>query len=309
MMISRHHCILECNENGDWFIKNLSVNGTILNGQFLTSSEAKSISLGDVVQFSTLGGYKYFFTLRFKDEVPVKRRRLEGSFQNETLPIANTFADYQELMRQNIAEQLSSKRKEHNDLGKLLEECMQRQGTENDYLMNQRKSCLENAMKSAEKIIDALQRSYNFYVSGMREERREFDEQLARDSQQLQNELKASDAQLERIIGEKMDKLAREHQTKWTDILKDMMKEDKFKQEKLENQNLSLTAKLKKAEDALETTKKALRDTSVFAKQLQQQRMLYFYYIFPTNINLACSLTLSAWIIPLHAPWSRFLGK
>ncbi|XP_015111085.1 E3 ubiquitin-protein ligase RNF8 [Diachasma alloeum] len=272
MVISRHHCMLECDGNGDWVIKNFSLNGTVLNGQFLGPNVSRSISLGDVVQFSVVGDYKYFFTLRFKDEVPVKRRRTDETSQNENLSRIHTFADYQESKRKEMEQDLQSKRKEQNDLKMLLEDCLQRQETENDFIMTERINSLKSALESADQMVKILEGTYNCYLSRMDEERKEFDAKLVKEGTKLQRELNTSDKQVEKIIGQKMEKWTREHQTKWSDIMKGMMKEEKSKQEKLENENSSLAAKLRKAEEALKMTEDALREKSALAKHLQQQQ-------------------------------------
>uniref|UniRef100_A0A0C9RN06 At4g14490 protein n=1 Tax=Fopius arisanus TaxID=64838 RepID=A0A0C9RN06_9HYME len=279
VVISRYHCILECDRHNDWIVKNLSSNGTLLNGQLLGPNISKSITLGDVVQFSVVGDYKYFFTLRFKDEIPVKRRRIDETSQNENLSRTHTFGDYQEIRRKEMEMELISKRQEQKDLKKLLDECLERQETENDFIMAERIDSLKDALETAQQMVKILEGTYNIFQARMDEERKEFDANIMRETQKLERELNTNNKQVERIIIQKIDKWARKHQSKWSDIIRDMMKEEKIKLEKLESENFSLATKLKKTEDALKITKDALMEKSVLARHLQEQRKcLTFIY-------------------------------
>ncbi|XP_011304692.1 E3 ubiquitin-protein ligase RNF8 [Fopius arisanus] len=273
VVISRYHCILECDRHNDWIVKNLSSNGTLLNGQLLGPNISKSITLGDVVQFSVVGDYKYFFTLRFKDEIPVKRRRIDETSQNENLSRTHTFGDYQEIRRKEMEMELISKRQEQKDLKKLLDECLERQETENDFIMAERIDSLKDALETAQQMVKILEGTYNIFQARMDEERKEFDANIMRETQKLERELNTNNKQVERIIIQKIDKWARKHQSKWSDIIRDMMKEEKIKLEKLESENFSLATKLKKTEDALKITKDALMEKSVLARHLQEQQM------------------------------------
>ncbi|XP_063993464.1 E3 ubiquitin-protein ligase rnf8-B-like [Diachasmimorpha longicaudata] len=272
MAISRQHCILECNENNEWTIKNLSVNGTLLNGVLLTQNVVKPIDLADVVQFSVVGDHKYFFTYRFRDEIPAKRRRLDETLPNANLPKIRTLTEFQELKKKELGDDLAAKKNEQKALKLLLEECLQRRDAENDFTAVERMNSLVSALDSANQMVRMLEETYNFYVSEMADDLQEFNAQVFEQAKKIESRSDINDRQAEDIIGAKMEQWTRRYQTRWSTILKGMMKKAKGRQDKLENKNEFLVTQLEKTEGTLKATKEALKEKSDLVAKLQAKQ-------------------------------------
>ncbi|KZC09013.1 E3 ubiquitin-protein ligase RNF8-A, partial [Dufourea novaeangliae] len=96
-MISRRHCLLRCEGNDEWTIKDSSSSATFVNDIPLTFGITQRISDGDIIQFSTCDQFKYRFTLVAKEECKTKKPRLDEQILDNVLTEQKTFAESQEF--------------------------------------------------------------------------------------------------------------------------------------------------------------------------------------------------------------------
>ena len=255
-MVSRKHCVLRCEGNEEWTIKDTSSSATYVNNILLTSGISKRLFDGDIVQFSTSEKFKYIFTLGTKTEPQNKRPKLDEKILDNVLIEQKTFVQNQECQKKVLKDKLETKQKEQDDLKlqlkKLLnQEAITKEDTED---LKTRITVLESKIEYGNVQEKHLHKVYAELLEKLENERVLFEKRLNDEKQKWEEALNVSKQEkkmLEKEMKEQIEKLREEQQAEWKNAMESVVKEEKNIQAQLLNEKTVLEEKLKETEKAL----------------------------------------------------------
>ncbi|XP_015430621.1 PREDICTED: E3 ubiquitin-protein ligase RNF8-like [Dufourea novaeangliae] len=255
-MISRRHCLLRCEGNDEWTIKDSSSSATFVNDIPLTFGITQRISDGDIIQFSTCDQFKYRFTLVAKEECKTKKPRLDEQILDNVLTEQKTFAESQECQKRVLKDKLQTKQKEQDILKQQLEELLKQQGVTREDTDDLKKqiTMLEGKIESGNLQEKHLHKMYAEMLEKLESERVEFEKRLNDEKQKWQEALNVSKQEKETLeikMREQMEKWREEQQAEWKSVMETIVKEEKNIQAQLLNEKTVLEEKLKETEKAL----------------------------------------------------------
>lgn len=255
-MISRRHCILRCEGNEEWTIKDFSSSATFVNDVPLTSGVSQRLYDGDIIQFSTSEEFKYMFTLGVKDEHKAKKPKLDEQILDNVLIEQKTFAENQECQKRVLKNKLQTKQKEQDKLKQQLEQLLKQQSITKEDTEGLKKqiTILESKIEHGNVQEQYLQNMYAELLEKLENERIQFEKRLNDEKQKWQEALNISKLEkeiLELKMKEQMEKWREEQQTEWKNVMENRVKEEKSIQAQLLNEKIVLEEKLKETEKAL----------------------------------------------------------
>lgn len=276
-MVSRKHCILRCEGNEEWTIKDTSSSGTYVNNIPLTSGVNKRLFDGDIIQFSISEKFRYIFTLSTKTKPQIKRLKLDEKILDNVLTEQKTFVQNQECQKKVLKDKLETKQKEQDDLKLQLKKllnflnCCQEAVTKEDTedLKTQIK-VLESKIECGNVQEKHLHKTYANLLEKLENERVQFEKRLNDEKQKWEEALNVSKQEkemLEKKMKEQMEKLREEQQAEWKNVMEGIVKEEKNIQAQLLNEKTVLEEKLKETEKALkekETKAETTQNNGIF---------------------------------------------
>lgn len=255
-MISRRHCILRCEGNEEWTIKDISSSTTFVNDVPLTSGITQRIIHGDIIQFSSCDRFKYMFTLVAKEEHRTKKPRLDVQIFDNVLIEQKTFAESQECQKRVLKDKLQTKQKEQDILKQQLEQLLKQQCVvrENTDDLKKQTVMLESKIEKGNIQEQHLHQMYAELLEKLENERVQFEKRLDTEKQKWQEALNVSKQEKETLeikMREQMEKWREEQQAEWKSVMENRVKEEKNIQAQLLNEKTFLEEKLKETEKAL----------------------------------------------------------
>ncbi|XP_015172254.1 PREDICTED: E3 ubiquitin-protein ligase RNF8-like [Polistes dominula] len=257
--ISRKHCIIRYEGNGEWTIKDLSSSYTFVNDVLLESGSKRKLSVGDIVQLSTNSDYKYVFTLNLTEETCSKKQKLDEELFNNVLMQQKTFVNNQESQNKELQDRLENKQNHQLELKQKLNDLL----TQSDIVPDD-KECLRDQIVKLEKKIMAnnnqekhLQNMYLEILQKLENEKNLFEARLNEERQKWQKALDVSKQEKELLEVKMKERIAkwREVQAEWKNKMKDRVKKEKTIQARLLTEKIQLEEKLKETTQALEDKK------------------------------------------------------
>ncbi|KAK2577346.1 hypothetical protein KPH14_003468 [Odynerus spinipes] len=267
VLISRKHCVIKYEGNGEWILKDLSSSNTFVNDVALESGSSRKVDVGDIIQFSANSDYKYMFTLNLTEQNTSKKPCLDGQIFDNVLTEQKTFVKNQESQRKELQDKIQTKQKEQLELKQQLEDLVkQRDTTEGnkDNLKNQI-TVLENKIEAGDDQEKHLHHLYSELLEKLENERTQFEARLNEERKKWQEALDISKQEKELIeikMKEQMEKWREEQRAEWKCMMENRVKEEKTIQAQLLTEKIELEEKLKKTEEALkdkETKSKLLQ--------------------------------------------------
>lgn len=255
-MVSRKHCILRCEGNEEWTIKDTSSSITFVNDVPLTSGMSQRIIHGDIIQFGPSDRFKYMFTLVAKEEQRTKRPRLDVQILDNVLIEQKTFAESQECQKRVLKDKLQTKQKEQDVLKQQLEQLLKQQcvARENTDELKKQIVMLESKIEKGNIQEQHLHQMYAELLEKLENERVQFEKKLNTEKQKWQEALNVSKQEKETLeikMREQMEKWREEQQAEWKSVMENRVKEEKNIQAQLLNEKTVLEEKLKETEKAL----------------------------------------------------------
>ncbi|XP_017767134.1 PREDICTED: E3 ubiquitin-protein ligase RNF8-like [Eufriesea mexicana] len=255
-MISRRHCILRCEGNDEWTIKDFSSSATFVNDVPLTSGVSQRLYDGDIIQFSISEEFKYMFTLSVKDEHKAKKPKLNEQILDNVRIEQKTFAENQECQKRVLKNKLQTKQKEQDKLKQQLEQLLKQQSVTKEDTEDLKKqiTILESKIEHGNVQEQYLQHMYAELLEKLENERIQFEKRLNDEKQKWQEALNVSKLEKEMLelkMKEQMEKWREEQQTEWKNVMENRVKEEKSIQAQLLNEKIVLEEKLKETEKAL----------------------------------------------------------
>ncbi|KAL2740280.1 E3 ubiquitin-protein ligase RNF8-like isoform X1 [Vespula squamosa] len=268
-LISRKHCVIRYQGNGEWIIKDLSSSYTFVNDVVLESGTTRQILVGDIIQFSTNSDYKYVFTLNLTEETSSKKQRVDKQLFNNVLTEQRTFVENQESQRKELKDKLENKQKEQLELKQELNVLLKQW----DMVHDDKEGLKNQIVELKDKIAAAnnqekhLQSMYSELLKKLESERTQFEARLNEERQKWQEALDISKQEkklLEIKMKEQMEKWREEQQAKWKSMMENRVKEEKNIQAQLLTEKIELEEKLKE-------TEKALKDKEIKSESIQSE--------------------------------------
>ncbi|XP_076297643.1 uncharacterized protein LOC143217347 [Lasioglossum baleicum] len=265
-MISRRHCIIRCEGNNEWTIKDLSSSITFVNDVPLVHGVSQRFQDGDIVQFSTCKQFRYKFAV-VTDEPRLKRPRLDEQILDNVLTEQKTFAESQECQKRILKEKLQTKQKEQDTLKQQLEQLLIQQSAakENTDELKKQIVILEGKIASGNDQEQHLHKMYADLLEKLENERVQFEKRLNDEKQKWQEALNVSKQEKEELeikTRVQMEKWREEQQAEWKSVMENRVKEERNIQAQLLNEKTVLEEKLKE-------TEKALREKEARAETIQ----------------------------------------
>ncbi|XP_046814106.1 E3 ubiquitin-protein ligase RNF8-like [Vespa crabro] len=275
-LISRKHCIIRYEGNGEWTIKDLSSSYTFVNDVVLESGSTRKILVGDIIQLSANSNYKYVFTLNLTEETNPKKQRIDKQLFNDVLTEQRTFVESHESQRKELKDKLENKQKEQLELKEELNILLKQWDMVHD------KEDLKNQIVKLEDKIAAgnnqekyLQNMYSKLLKKLENERTQFEARLNEERQKWQEALDISKQEKELLeikMKEQMEKWREEQQAEWKNMMENRVKEEKNIQAQLLTEKIELEEKLKETEKALKD--KEIKSVSVRSQNAPGSSML-----------------------------------
>lgn len=264
--ISRKHCIIRYEGNGEWAIKDSSSSYTFVNDVVLESGSKRKLSVGDIIQLSTNSDYKYVFTLNLTKETSCKKQKLDEELFNNVLILEQkTLVENQESQKKELQDGLENKQKQQLELKQKFNDLLEQW----DIVPDDKESLKDQIVKLENKITannnqeKHLQNMYSELQKKLENEQILFEARLNEERQKWQKALDISKQEKELLevkMKEQMEKW-REEQVEWKNKMKDRIKKEKTIQARLLTEKIQLEEKLK------ETTK-ALKDKQIKSESL-----------------------------------------
>ena len=256
VMISRRHCLLRCEGNEEWVIKDLSSSAIYVNDVPLNPGVSQRIHDGDIIQFTMSNAFKYKFALTPREEQKVKRLKLDEQILDNVLIEQKTFAESQECQKRVLKEKLQTKQKEQDELKQQLELLLKQQSAtiEDTEELRKQITMLEGRIESGNVQEQYLRSNYTDLLEKLENERVQFEIRLDAEKQKWQDALNVSNQEKEALevkMGEQMEKWRVEQQAEWKSVMENRVKEEKNIQARLMNEKTVLEEKLKETEKAL----------------------------------------------------------
>ncbi|KAG7213739.1 hypothetical protein KM043_002971 [Ampulex compressa] len=269
-MISRRHCVLRNEGNGDWVVKDLSSTSTLVNGTPLTPGDGRILTVGDVIQFSTSEEFKYAFTLVEKGSQGAKYNGSKKKLLNAVLTEQQIFSKSQERQKKEFQDKLDAKLKEQVALKQQLVDILEQRDTETDDNKDLRGqiTTLENRIETGNAQKQHLQDVYNKFLEKLESERVLFESKLNDEKQKWQKALDMSKQETETVevrMKEQMARWREEQQAEWRNLMEDRVREEKNIQAQLLDEKMTLEKKL-------EETKEALKKQEAMPKTLETRK-------------------------------------
>ncbi|XP_076766343.1 uncharacterized protein LOC143433097 [Xylocopa sonorina] len=255
-MISRRHCVLRCEGDNEWAIKDLSSSATFVNKVPLTCGMSQRLHHGDIVQFSPSEEFTYIFTLVTKEEHTPKKPKLNEEILDNVLTEQKTFAQNQESQKKVLKDKLQTKQKEQVELKQQLEDLLRQQSItkEDTKDLKQQITVLETRIEHGSVQEEHLQSMYAELLEKLENERFQFEKKLNEEKQKWQEALnitKLEKDMFELKMKEQMEKWREEQQSEWKNVMETRVKEEKCIQAQLLSEKTVLEEKLKQTEKAL----------------------------------------------------------
>ncbi|XP_047345262.1 E3 ubiquitin-protein ligase RNF8-like [Vespa velutina] len=276
-LISRKHCIIRYEGNGEWTIKDLSSSYTFVNDVVLESGSTRKILVGDIIQLSANSNYKYVFTLNLTEETNPKKQRIDKQLFNDVLTEQRTFVESHESQKKELKDKLENKQKEQLELKEELNILLKQWD-----MVHDNKEDLKNQIVELEDKIAAgnnqekyLQNMYSELLKKLENERTRFEARLNEERQKWQEALDISKQEkvlLEIKMKEQMEKWREEQQAEWKNMMENRVKEEKNIQAQLLTEKIELEEKLKETEKALKD--KEIKSVSVRSQNAPGSSML-----------------------------------
>ncbi|XP_012537654.1 E3 ubiquitin-protein ligase RNF8 [Monomorium pharaonis] len=255
LSISRRHCILQCEGEDKWTIKDLSSTSTFVNNNAISPGKVQNIYPGDIIQFSINETFKYIFTFAERDRF-AKKPRIDDKILDTVLVKQRTFAENQEYQRKELKNKLETNQKELVELKQQLEDLLSQQTVAKDdkeNLLRQIK-VLEDKIKACNTQEEHLNNMYSQLLEKLENERQQFEVRLNEEKQKWQEALNMSKQEKEMLevkMKDQMEKWREEQQVEWRKMMENKVKEEKDIQAQLLNEKSMLEEKLKETERAL----------------------------------------------------------
>lgn len=253
--VSRRHCVLKCEGQDEWTIKDLSSTATFVNDVAVRSGEVQNIYPGDIIQFSPNETLRYLFTFAEREHC-AKKSRIDEKILDTVLVKQKTFAQNQECQRKEIKDMLEIKKKEHIELKQQLEDLLTQQTVAKDDKENLLKqiAVMEDKIKACNAQEGHLKNMYSELLEKLENERLQFEMRINEEKQKWQEALNMSKQETEMLeikMMDQMEKWREEQQAEWRKMMENKVKEEKDIQAQLLNEKSMLEAKLKETEKAL----------------------------------------------------------
>lgn len=268
-LISRKHCVIRYEGNGEWTLKDLSSSFTFVNDDVLEPGSTCKIFVGDIIQFSINSDYKYVFTLNLMEQNVSKRPRIDDKLIDNVLMEQKTFVKNQESQRKELKDKIETKQKEQFELKQQLEGLIKQQDTAKDDKENLKNqiTILENKIEEGNDQEKHLQYAYSLLLEKLENERAQFEARLEEEKKKWQEALDISKQEKESLeikMKEQMEKWREEQQAEWKNVMESRVKEEKDIQARLMIEKIELEEKLKE-------TEKALKDKEVKLESVQSE--------------------------------------
>ncbi|KAF7411866.1 hypothetical protein HZH66_000762 [Vespula vulgaris] len=245
LLISRKHCVIRYQGNGEWTIKDLSSSYTFVNDDVLELGSTRKIFVGDIIQFSTNSDYKYVFTLNLTEETNCKRQRIDKQLFYEVFAEQKTSVETQKSQRKELKDKLENKQKEQLELKEELNVLLKQW----DMVHNDKEGLKNRIEKLKDKIAT---------------EREKWQEAL---------DLSKQEKKLVEIkMRKQMGKWREEQQAGWKSLMENIVMEEKYIQAQLLTEKIELEEKLKETEKALKD--KEIKSESIQSKNAPGSNML-----------------------------------
>ncbi|KAF7418178.1 hypothetical protein HZH68_000831 [Vespula germanica] len=245
LLISRKHCVIRYQGNGEWTIKDLSSSYTFVNDVVLELGSTRKIFVGDIIQFSTNSDYKYVFTLNLTEETNCKRQRIDKQLFYEVFTEQKTSVETQKSQKKELKDKLENKQKEQLELKEELNVLLKQW----DMVHNDKEGLKNRIEKLKDKIAT---------------KREKWQEAL---------DLSKQEKKLVEIkMRKQMGKWREEQQAGWKSLMENIVMEEKYIQAQLLTEKIELEEKLKETEKALKD--KEIKSESIQSKNAPGSSML-----------------------------------
>ncbi|XP_043680249.1 E3 ubiquitin-protein ligase RNF8-like isoform X2 [Vespula pensylvanica] len=269
LLISRKHCVIRYQGNGEWTIKDLSSSYTFVNDVVLELGSTRKIFVGDIIQFSTNSDYKYVFTLNLTEETNCKRQRIDKQLFYEVFPEQKTSVETQKSQRKELKDKLENKQKEQLELKEELNVLLKQW----DMVHNDKEGLKNRIEKLKDKIATGnnqethLQSMYSELLKKFKNERTRFEIRLSEEREKWQEALDLSKQEKKLVeikMRKQMGKWREEQQAGWKSLMENIVMEEKYIQAQLLTEKIELEEKLKE-------TEKALKDKEIKSKSIRSK--------------------------------------
>nr|XP_050852218.1 E3 ubiquitin-protein ligase RNF8-like isoform X1 [Vespula vulgaris]XP_050852226.1 E3 ubiquitin-protein ligase RNF8-like isoform X1 [Vespula vulgaris] len=277
LLISRKHCVIRYQGNGEWTIKDLSSSYTFVNDDVLELGSTRKIFVGDIIQFSTNSDYKYVFTLNLTEETNCKRQRIDKQLFYEVFAEQKTSVETQKSQRKELKDKLENKQKEQLELKEELNVLLKQW----DMVHNDKEGLKNRIEKLKDKIATGnnqekhLQSMYSELLKKFKNEKTRFEIRLSEEREKWQEALDLSKQEKKLVeikMRKQMGKWREEQQAGWKSLMENIVMEEKYIQAQLLTEKIELEEKLKETEKALKD--KEIKSESIQSKNAPGSNML-----------------------------------
>ncbi|KAL2741281.1 E3 ubiquitin-protein ligase RNF8-like isoform X1 [Vespula maculifrons] len=277
LLISRKHCVIRYQGNGEWTIKDLSSSYTFVNDVVLELGSTRKIFVGDIIQFSTNSDYKYIFTLNLTEETNCKRQRIDKQLFYEVFAEQKTSVETQKSQRKELQDKLENKQKEQLELKEELNVLLKQW----DMVHNDKEGLKNRIEKLKDKIATGnnqekhLQSMYSELLKKFKNEKTRFEIRLSEEREKWQEALDLSKQEKKLVeikMRKQMGKWREEQQAGWKSLMENIVMEEKYIQAQLLTEKIELEEKLKETEKALKD--KEIKSESIQSKNAPGSNML-----------------------------------